>query len=242
VRWDGIRILDLTQVQAGPSCTQLLASLGGEVIEIEEPGVGYRTRKELAHDPDSDSFYFLVFNANKKSVCLNLESEDGVRKFKELARTVDVVVENFGPGGLERFDLEYEQGDGPQSKDNLCLYQRLRYLWPVHRAQGIRDHSTGDEHEQRVGSQSVIISAGISDSGSGLLCAIDILAALRQRGKTGVGDYVDVSMQDAAVNLMRIRMIETLSTREPQPREGNRWWDFPPLVYQCHPGGLTTTW
>ena len=109
VRWDGIRILDLTQVQAGPSCTQLLAWLGGEVIEIEEPGVGHQTRKELAHDPDSDSFYFLVFNANKKSMCLNLESEDGVRKFKELARTVDVVVENFGPGGLDRFDLEYEQ-------------------------------------------------------------------------------------------------------------------------------------
>ena len=106
---DGIRILDLTQVQAGPSCTQLLAWLGAEVIKIEEPGVGDRTRKELAHDEDMDSFYFLVFNANKKSVCLNLKSEDGVRKFKDLARTADVVVENFGPGGMDRFGLGYEQ-------------------------------------------------------------------------------------------------------------------------------------
>ena len=105
---DGIRILDLTQVQAGPSCTQLLAWLGADVIKIEEPGVGDRTRVEMAHKTDVDSFYFLVFNANKRSVCLNLKSEEGRGIFERLVRVSDVVVENFGPGGMERFGLGYD--------------------------------------------------------------------------------------------------------------------------------------
>jgi formyl-CoA transferase len=238
---DGIRILDLTQVQAGPSCTQLLAWLGAEVIKIEEPGVGDRTRKELAHDEDMDSFYYLVFNANKKSVCLNLKSEDGLHKFKELARTADVVVENFGPGGMDRFGLGYEQ---VKALNSGIVYVSIKGFgtyspYAGHKAfESIAQAMSGAMSTNgESGGQPLIISAGVADSGSGLHCAIGILAALRQRDKTGVGDYVEVSMQDAAVNLMRIRMIETLSTREPQPREGNRWWDFPPLVYQCHPGG-----
>ncbi|MDP7535117.1 MAG: CoA transferase, partial [SAR202 cluster bacterium] len=97
---DGIRILDLTQVQAGPSCTQLLAWMGADVIKVEQPGVGDRTRTERAVDPDIDSFYFIVFNANKRSICLDLRSDSGRKTLLKLVALSDIVVENYGPGQM----------------------------------------------------------------------------------------------------------------------------------------------
>ena len=238
---DGIRILDLTQVQAGPSCTQLLAWLGADVIKIEEPGVGDRTRHEMAHDTDVDSFYFLVFNANKRSVCLNLKSEEGRAIFKLLVRVSDVVIENFGPGGMERFGLGYP--DVREMNPRIVYatikgfgtygpYAGFKCFENVAQAMGGAMSANGES-----GGPPLFVSAGVGDSGSGLHCAIGILAALRQRDQTGLGDFVEISMQDAVVNLTRIRMIETLATDEPMARAGNRVWGAPSVVYPCHPGG-----
>ena len=105
---EGIRIVDLTQVQAGPSCTQLFAFLGADVIKIEEPGVGDRTRHERAIEEGVDSFYFIVFNANKRSVTLNLKTQRGRELFLQLVENADIVVENYGPGQMDRFDLGYD--------------------------------------------------------------------------------------------------------------------------------------
>ena len=238
---EGIRILDLTQVQAGPSCTQLLAWLGADVIKIEEPGVGDRTRAEMAHRTDVDSFYFLVFNANKKSVCLNLKSEEGRGIFERLVRVSDVVVENFGPGGMERFGLGYDDVRGMNPRIVYATikgfgtygpYAGFKCFENVAQAMGGAMSANGE-----AGGTPLFVSAGVGDSGSGLHCAIGILAALRHRDQTGLGDHVEVSMQDAVVNLTRIRMIETLATDEPMARAGNRVWGAPSSVYPCHPGG-----
>ena len=102
---DGVTILDLTQVQAGPSCTQLLAWLGAQVIKIEEPGKGDRTRWEMADKENSDSFYFLVFNSNKKSMTLNLKNKEGVSILNRLLKISDVIIENYAPGRMDEFGL-----------------------------------------------------------------------------------------------------------------------------------------
>ena len=105
---EGIRIVDLTQVQAGPSCTQLFAFLGADVIKVEEPGVGDRTRREMAIKDDMDSFYYIVFNANKRSLTLNLKTEAGREILLKIVPKSDIVVENYGPGQMERFGLSYD--------------------------------------------------------------------------------------------------------------------------------------
>ena len=105
---EGIRFVDLTQVQAGPSCTQLFAFLGADVIKIEEPGAGDRTRREMAIKDDVDSFYFIVFNANKRSVTLNLKTQRGRELLLKLIEQADIVVENYGPGQMDRFGLDFD--------------------------------------------------------------------------------------------------------------------------------------
>ena len=238
---DGIRILDLSQVQAGPSCTQLLAWLGAEVIKIEEPGVGDRTRAERSHGRDADSFYFLVFNSNKKSVCLDLKSVEGRRLFERLVEVSDVLIENLGPGSIGRLGLEYEsvvkinptivyasiKGFGTYGP--YAGYKSFEF---IAQATGGAMSANGDE-----GGPPLFVAPGVGDSGSGLHCAVGILAALRQRDRTGVGEYVEVSMQDAVVSLNRIRMIDTLASGKPVRRTGNTSWQPPSLLYPCDPGG-----
>jgi formyl-CoA transferase len=216
--------------------------LGADVIKIEEPGVGDRTRNEMAHRTDVDSFYFLVFNANKRSVCLNLKSEEGRDIFRRLVRVSDVIVENFGPGGMERFGLGYDAVRGMNPRIVYATikgfgtygpYAGFKCFENVAQAMGGAMSANGE-----AGGTPLFVSAGVGDSGSGLHCAIGILAALRQRDQTGLGDYVEISMQDAVVNLTRIRMIETLATNEPMVRAGNRVWGAPSVIYSCHPGGV----
>ena len=238
---DGIRILDLSQVQAGPSCTQILAWLGAEVIKIEEPGVGDRTRGEMAHRPDMDSFYFLVFNANKKSLCLNLKSADGRGILERLAKVADVLVENFAPGWVERFGLDYER---MREVNPRLVYAsikgfgtfgplaRMKSFEPISQAMGGAMSTNGDAD-----GPPLLASAAIADSGAGLHLAIGILAALRHRDATGEGQFVEVSMQDAVVNLLRARMVDTLGSGMPAQRTGNRVWGNPSVVYPCSPGG-----
>ena len=238
---DGIRILDLTQVQAGPSCTQLLAWLGADVIKVEEPGVGDRTRRERATQPDLDSFYYLVFNANKRSLTLNLKSEEGCELFKRLAGMSDVVVENYGPGRMERFGLGY---DALVAANPRIVYATIKGFGTYGPNAGIKSF----EHiaqamggamsaNGEAGGEPMFVAPGVGDSGTGLHCAIGILAALRQRDKSGEAQRVEVSMQDAVVNLMRIRMLDTLADGKPLARSGNRIWDAPSMIFPCRPGG-----
>ena len=238
---DGIRILDLTQVQAGPSCTQLLAWLGADVIKVEEPGVGDRTRRERATAPDLDSFYYLVFNANKRSLTLNLKSEEGCDIFKRLVGISDVVVENYGPGRMERFGLGYDvlvaanprivyatiKGFGTYGP-----YAHIKSFEHIAQAMGGAMSANGE-----AGGEPMFVAPGVGDSGTGLHCAIGILAALRQRDNTGEAQRVEVSMQDAVLNLMRIRMLDTLADGKPLARSGNRIWGAPSMIFPCSPGG-----
>ena len=238
---DGIRILDLTQVQAGPSCTQLLAWLGADVIKIEEPGVGDRTRHERATEPELDSFYYLVFNANKRSLTLNLKSEEGCDIFKRLVGMSDVVVENYAPGRMERFGLGY---DVLREANPRVVYATIKGFGTYgpnadiksfeHIAQAMGGAMSANGE---AGGEPIFVAPGVGDSGTGLHCAIGILAALRQRDNTGEAQRVEVSMQDAVVNLMRIRMLDTLADGKPLARMGNRIWDAPTMIYPCHPGG-----
>ena len=238
---EGVRILDLTQVQAGPSCTQLLAWLGADVIKVEEPGVGDRTRHERATEPGLDSFYYLVFNSNKRSLTLNLKSEEGCDIFKRLVGLSDVVVENYGPGRMERFGLGY---DVLQEANSRIVYATIKGFGTYgpnadiksfeHIAQAMGGAMSANGE---AGGEPIFVAPGVGDSGTGLHCAIGILAALRQRDNTGQSQSVEVSMQDAVVNLMRIRMLDTLADGKPLARMGNRIWEAPSMIYPCHPGG-----
>ena len=238
---EGMRILDLTQVQAGPSCTQLLAWLGADVIKIEEPGVGDRTREEMAHEGGVDSFHFLVFNANKKSLCLDLKSSDGRNIFKRLVCKSDVVVENFGPRGMEKLGLAYDELKRVNPRivyasikgfGTYGPYAPFKSFEYIAQAMGGAISMNGE-----AGGGPLLLSSGVADSGSGLHCAIGILAAVYRRDRAGVGDYVEVSMQDAVVNISRARMVDSLATNQPMRRAGNRSWGLPSVLYPCNPGG-----
>lgn len=238
---NGVRVIDLTQVQAGPSCTQLLAWLGADVIKIEEPGKGDRTRWEMADRPGIDSFYYLVFNANKRSITLNLKSDEGVNILKRLASESDVLVENYAPGRLASFGLAPEiiadqfphliiasiKGFGSYGPNaDLKSYENIAQA----AAGAMSTNGFSDKPP-------LFTSSGIGDSGSGLHCAIGILAALHQRVTTGKGSQVEISMQDAVLNLMRVRYVETLPNRDPVIRSGNSVWGGPDMVFPCAPGG-----
>ena len=238
---EGIRIADLTQVQAGPSCTQLFAFLGADVIKIEEPGVGDRTRHEMAIKDDVDSFYFIVFNANKRSITLNLKTEAGREIFLKIVEKSDIVVENYGPGQMERFGLSYDTLKTANPRVVYCAIKGFGSYGPnahvksfehIAQAMGGAISAQGEP-----GRGPTFVGAGIGDSGTGLHAAIGMLAALRQRDATGEPQRVEVSMQDGVVNLMRARMIDTFNSGLPVERKGNTPWGGPPLIYPCKPGG-----
>ena len=238
---EGIRVLDLTQVQAGPSCTQILAFLGADVIKVEQPGVGDRTRRERAFSPDSDSFYFIVFNAGKRSLTLNLKTERGRGILLALAAESDVVIENYGPGQMERFGLGFDALKDANPRTVYCSIKGFGTYGPnagvksfehIAQAVGGAMSAQGDAD-----GAPTFVAPGVGDSGTGLHAAIGILAALRRRDADGAAQRVEVSMQDAVVNLMRIRMIDTFASGEPARREGNRTWGAPSVIHPCAPGG-----
>lgn len=238
---DGVRILDLTQVQAGPSCTQLLAWLGADVIKVEEPGRGDRTRWEMADRPGIDSHYFLLLNANKRAITLNLKSPRGLEIFRRLAALSDVVVENYAPGRMESF------GIGPEALSAEfphLVFASIKGFGSYGPSAGLL--SFENVAQAAGGAMSTngfadrppaFTSAGIGDSGSGLHLAIGILAALRQRDRGGTAPGVEVSMQDAVLNLMRVRYVETLAEGGPAMRNGTSVWGGPTLVFPCAGGG-----
>lgn len=237
----GIRVIDMTHNQAGPACTQMLAWLGAEVIKLEEPGRGDIARVNM-RDQDSDSLFFLVLNANKHSLTLNLKTEAGKELFKKLITRSDVLVENFSPGALDRLGLGYDvlEAHNPQliyatikGFGTYGPYSGYKSFEPIAQAMGGAMSVTGFPDNPPT-----YVWPAIGDSGTGMHMTIGILAALQQRHSTGRGQKVEVAMQDAVVNLMRVSLRDHQRFGHAMPRNGNQLGQVVPgTTYPCHPGG-----
>jgi formyl-CoA transferase len=224
---DGIRVIDFTHDQAGPSCTQMLAWLGAEVIKIERPPHGDRARRLWNMDnPELDSFFFLLLNSSKKSVVLDLKTDEGKEVARRLIKDCDVVAENLGPGVMERLGLGYDavKEVNPRAVyasvkgfGSYGPYSGYKCFEPVAQATSGAMSVTGEAD-----GPPMVNGANIGDSGTGMHLTIAILAALVQRGKTGRGQLVEVAMQEAVLNLTRVKYTGTLATGEPLGRSGNR--------------------
>jgi formyl-CoA transferase len=238
----GIRVVDLTNNQAGPSCGQMLAWLGADVVKVEEPGKGDPSRHVLQDRPDTDSLFFLSFNANKRSLPLNLKHPRGKEVFRALLKTADVLLENFGPGVIERLGFGYPvlhelnprlvfatiKGFGSYGP-----YSEYKSYEPIAQAMGGAMSVTGVPD-----GPPTYLWPSIGDSGTGMHCVIGILAALMQRHTTGQGQQVEVSMQDAVVNLIRVSLRDHQRLGRPMERTGNQLGaGVPGTTYRCHPGG-----
>ncbi len=237
----GIRIIDMTHNQAGPACTQILAFLGADVIKLEEPKDGDAARRNMA-DEHGDSLFFLVLNANKRSLTLNLKTDDGKRLFKQLVAESDVLVENFSPGALDRMGLGYETLKEINSGliyatikgfGTFGPYSKFKSFEPIAQAMGGAMSVTGFPD-----GPPTYVWPSIGDSGTGMHLAIGILAALQQRHEDGLGQHVEVSMQDAVVNLCRVSLRDHQRAGHAMPRQGNQLGrNVPGTTYPCQPGG-----
>jgi formyl-CoA transferase len=240
----GIRVLDLTQFEAGPSCTEALAWLGAEVVKVENPKGGDPGRGSFAGEHGEDSAYFLMFNANKKSVTVNLKSPRGLAVVKDMVRRADVFIENFAPGAIDRLGLGYEVvrelnpaiiyaqvkgfGEGSPYHANLAFDM-------IAQACGGVMSITGDSDGPPIKP-----GATLGDTGTGMLLAISILAALYRRKDTGQGERLDVAMQDAMLHYIRVAFSVTARTGGAAPRAGAKvlsGGNAPSGIYPCAPGG-----
>ncbi len=206
---DGVRILDFTHVQSGPTCTQLLAWFGADVIKIERAGAGDITREQLRDIPDVDSLYFTMLNHNKRSVTLDTKSENGKKVLEKLVKYCDVLVENFAPGALDRMGFTWEKlqelnprmivasvkGFGPGPYEDCKVYEN------VAQCAGGSASTTGFDD-----GPPLVTGSQIGDSGTGLHLALGIVAALYQRKTTGRGQRVLAAMQDGVLNLCRVKL------------------------------------
>jgi formyl-CoA transferase len=207
---EGIKVIDFTGVQAGPACTQLLAWFGADVLKIERPGVGDVTRNQLRDMPDLDALYFTMLNSNKKSLELNTKAPEGKVILEKLIRGADVLVENFAPGALNRmgFTWEHIQELNPRiifgsvkGFSEESPYADLKVYENVAQCAGGAASTTGFWD-----GPPTISAAALGDSNTGMHLAIGILTALIDRAKTGKGQKVAVSMQDAVLNLCRVKL------------------------------------
>tara|TARA_B100000886_G_scaffold201469_2_gene139113 strand:+ start:7458 stop:8738 length:1281 start_codon:yes stop_codon:yes gene_type:complete len=206
---EGVKILDMTHVQSGPTCTQLLAWFGADVIKVERPGVGDATRAQLRDIPDVDSLYFTMLNHNKRSVTVNPKTKTGKKIFTRLIEECDVLVENFAPGAIDRMGFSWEN---IQSINSRIIYASINGFGPgpyeeckvyenVAQCTGGAASTTGF-----LGGPPIVTGAQIGDSGTGLHLALGIVAALYQRETTGRGQRVTCAMQDGVLNLCRVKM------------------------------------
>ena len=224
---EGIRVIDFTHDQAGPSCTQMLAWLGADVIKIERPPNGDRARKLWNSDnPNVDSFFFLLLNSNKRSTVIDLKTDEGKEIARRLIKDCDVVAENLGPGVMNRLGLGYDDVKklNPRAVyasvkgfGSYGPYSGFKCFEPVAQATSGAMSVTGEPD-----GPPTLNGANIGDSGTGMHLAMAILAALVQRGRTGKGQLVEVAMQEAVLNLTRVKFTTTLATGQPLPRSGNR--------------------
>src|SRR5919107_2731742 len=205
---EGVRILDFTHVQSGPTCTQLLAWFGADVIKVERPGTGDITRGQLRDVPNADSLYFTMLNHNKRSITLDTKNKKGKEVLEALVKECDVLVENFAPGVLDRM-LPWERiqelnprmivasikGFGPGPYEDCKVYEN------VAQCTGGSASTTGF-----LDGPPLVTGAQIGDSGTGLHLALGIVTALYQREQTGRGQKVLAAMQDAVLNLCRVKL------------------------------------
>ncbi len=206
---DGVRILDFTHVQSGPTCTQLLAWFGADVIKVERPGTGDVTREQLRDMEGADSLYFTMLNHNKRSITLDTKSAAGKQMLERLVKHCDVLVENFAPGALDRMGFTWERmqqlnprmivasvkGFGPGPYEDCKVYEN------VAQCAGGSASTTGFDD-----GPPLVTGAQIGDSGTGLHLALGIVAALYQRNTTGRGQSVLAAMQDGVLNLCRVKL------------------------------------
>jgi len=206
---EGVRILDLTHVQSGPTCTQLLAWFGADVIKVERPGVGDATRGQLQDIPNVDSLYFTMLNHNKRSLTLNTKNAKGKEIFAKLIKHCDVMVENFAPGAIDRMGFPWEKiqeinprmiyasvkGFGPGPFEDCKVYEN------VAQCTGGSASTTGE-----LDGFPMVTGAQIGDSGTGLNLAFGISTALFHREKSGRGQRITCSMQDGVLNLCRVKL------------------------------------
>ncbi|WP_042704215.1 formyl-CoA transferase [Azospirillum sp. B506] len=225
----GVRILDFTHVQSGPTCTQLLAWFGADVIKVERPGEGDITRSQLRDLPDADSLYFTMLNHNKRSITLDTKTPKGKEVLEALIKTCDVMVENFAPGVLDRMGFTWERiqelnpamivasvkGFGPGPFENCKVYEN------VAQCAGGAASTTGFDD-----GPPMVTGAQIGDSGTGLHLALGIVTALYQRKETGRGQKVLAAMQDAVLNLCRVKL-----------RDQQRLANGPMKEYPQYPNG-----
>lgn len=240
----GVKVLDLTQFESGTACTETLAWLGADVVKVEEPTRGEQGRSASTNQKGVDSHYFMLLNANKRSITCNLKTEQGRALFRRLLEKADVVVENFALGVIERLGFGWDEihainpriifaqikgfaPDGPYAKylsfDNIA------------QAVGGALSLTGerDGRPLRPG-------VTIGDTGTGLHCAIGILAALYQRNVTGRGQRIEVAMQDAVINFSRIAYASQALWKKAAPRVGNQsvmGTSAPSECYRCKGDG-----
>src|SRR5258706_4647848 len=206
---EGVRILDMTHVQSGPTCTQILAWFGADVIKVERPGEGDPTRGQLRDKPGVDSLYFTMLNSNKRGITLNPKTEAGKKIFTKLIEQCDVMVENFAPGAIDRMGFSWEKiqqinprmiyasvkGIGPGPFEDCKVYEN------VAQCAGGAASTTGFRE-----GPPLVTGAQIGDSGTGLHLAFGICCALIQRQRTGRGQKVLCSMQDGVLNLARVKL------------------------------------
>src|ERR1700758_302630 len=221
---EGVQVVDFTQFEAGPSCTESLAWLGAEVVKVENPLTGDPGRRLQPGKPDNDPWYFHQFNANKKSITLNLKSERGLEIVKELLKKADVTVENMAPVTIERLGLDYESVKKINSRIIYCQ---------------VKGFGSGSPHEKGLAFDMIAQAAGgpisvtgepdrppvkpglsFGDTGTGMLMAATILGALHERNRTGKGRRLQLAMQDAMIHYMRTCFCTMQRTGKAAPRNG----------------------
>jgi formyl-CoA transferase len=239
----GVRVLDLSQFEAGPSCTEALAWLGAEVVKVENPRGGDPGRS-IFGEPGGDSFYFLIFNANKKSLAVDLKSQAGKKLVLDLARKADVFVENFAPGAIERLGLGYDAisginpgivyaqvkgfGEGSPYQNNLAFDMIAQATGGVMSISGYPDGPPAKP------------GPTLGDTGTGMLLAISVLGALYEKKGTGKGQRVQIAMQDAMLHYIRLAFSVQARRGGPIKRSGDQSISGgnPPCgIYPCKGGG-----
>ena len=240
----GIRVVDFTQFEAGTSCTEALAWLGADVVKIENPKTGDPGRRLRPGKPDDDPWYFHMFNANKRSLAINLKSPRGVAIVKEMLKKADVTVENMAPGTIDRLGLGYDEVKKINPRIIFCQIQGF---------------GTGSKYETGLAFDMIAQAAGgtisvtgepdrppvkpgpsFGDTGTGMLMAVTILGALLERQRTGTGRRLQVAMQDAMIHYMRTCFATQARTGKAAPRRGAKTvagTNSPSGLYQCKPLG-----
>lgn len=238
----GARILDLTQFEAGTVCTETLAWLGAEVLKVERPGSGELGRYS-AVDPEHDSYGFIIMNMNKKGLTCNMKDPKGLEIIKKLLTKCDVIVENMGPGSMDRLGLSYEECKKVNPK---IVYASIKGFYSggpyaeYPAFDPIATHTGGFVAATGLPDQPIKAGVSVADSGTGIMCALAITAALYQRDKEGVGQQIECDMQDFIIGLGRSGWEPYYNTGNPPRRVGNGMplEDVAPSdTYPCKPFG-----